>query len=404
MKNNIKIIWKNYSRKLYECIEDEFFQLALERAIDSYRKRFREVIEKYPEIIKLAEEVKKIKEYSIEHNRELVKEAIDMFEENGSIVHLASNAKEANEIITEIIGDGELVVKSKSMVTEEIGLREYLEKLGIKVWETDLGEFIIQLANSKPMHIVTPSIHIPREKVAELFSKLMGEEVDKNDIEGMVAMARRFLRDKYFRADIGITGANVIAAKEGAALIIENEGNAKLTMSIPKKHIIVTGIEKIVPDLNSAIKVALVTLRYASYKITSYINIVFGPSHSYLLNKTFNGLNGPEEVHVVFLDNGRSEMMQDNNFKQATYCLRCGRCIYECTAFRLFAGYFGGRTYMSGIGTVWSAFTEGLEQAIPAAYTCLLDGRCRVSCPLGIDIPSMVLSLRNKITSYLGYH
>ena len=399
MDPELKKIWRNYVRNLEGAVKNHRFQTALKRAIKGYREGMVKIFEKYPEIKQLAKEVRKIKENSIKRNRELLKLAKERFEENGASVYIAKTAEEAREIIYKILDGAKIIVKSKSMVTEEIELRQYLQSKGIEVWETDLGEFIIQLANSKPMHLVTPSLHIPREQVAELFNKLMGKNIDKDDIPAMVRAAREFLRDKYFKADAGISGANVVAAEEGAALIIENEGNAKLSISIPKKHIVVTGIEKIVPNLMDAMKVAMVTWRYAKYDVTSYINIVFGPTGVDLLGGYHRNIYGPRELHVVFVDNGRSSMINNPIFREASYCLRCGACIYECPVFNLFAGYFGGKTYMGGIGTIWSAFTEGIKYAIPAAYTCLLDGRCKVICPLNIDVPRMMLELRKKIVS-----
>ncbi|MGQ4892507.1 MAG: LUD domain-containing protein [Candidatus Njordarchaeia archaeon] len=398
MKREIKKVWKEYIRSARSCTVDSFFQLGLTRAVKSYREEMDEIFKLFPDTPALAEEAKKIKQYSIDHNEELLREAMESFKENGAYVYLAKTAQEAREIVRKIIGDGKIVVKSKSMVTEEIRLTRYLSEHGIEVWETDLGEFIIQLAKSRPMHIVAPAIHVPREKVAELFHKLTGEKVNKNNIEEMTNIARRFLREKYFNADVGISGANVVAAKEGAALIIENEGNAKLSISMPKKHIVVTGIEKIVPNLIDAMKVAITTWRHASSIITSYVNIVMGPSKSIVVGGEYRGLNGPEEVHIVFLDNGRSKMIKSEKFKQAAQCIRCGRCMYECPVFDLLAGNFGGPIYMAGIGTIWTAFTEGIDAAIPAAYTCLLDARCNVVCPININIADMILELRKIIT------
>lgn len=382
---------------MMKSLDDKSFQIGLKRAVTSYQRGIVELLRKYPETIELTRDVRRIKEYSIKNNDKLLKTAMSRLEENGANVYYAANADDARKIIREIVGDSKIIVKSKSMTSEEIDLRDFLINQDMEVWETDLGEFIIQLDKSKPMHIVTPSLHIPREKVAKLFEELMGQKFDPDDIEGMVRGARYFLREKYFTADCGITGANVVAAEDGAILIIENEGNAKLTYIMPKKHIVLVGIEKIVPNLLDAMKVALVTWRYAKYEMAAYVNIIFGPSKSFLFGSKHTGVNGPEELHVVFLDNGRKEMMKSKDFLEATYCLRCGACIYECTVFSQVAGYFGGKTYMSGIGTIWSAFTEGLDQAIPAAYTCLLDARCRERCPISVDVPSMIIRLRRKI-------
>jgi len=396
-----KKIWKTYTKGLYKAVDDDTLQRGLKRTVDSYRKGVKKTLIRYPETRDIAKEVRKIKEESIKRNKELLNLAKEKLEENGFKVILAKTKDEALNKIYKIVDGAKLIIKSKSMVTEEIGLREFLESKGIEVWETDLGELLIQLAKSRPMHIVTPSLHIPREKAAELLGKLIGKEIDKDDIPAMVKVARKFLREKYFKADVGITGANIVAAKDGAIVIIENEGNARLTMGLPPKHIIVTGIEKIVPTLTDAVKTALVTWRNAKYPVTSYLNVVSGPNNKQIFIENFRPVIGPRESYVIFIDNGRSRMMGDPLFREASYCLRCGACIYECTAFNLVAGYFGGRTYMSGIGTIWTAFTEGIDNAAPAAYTCLLDGRCKIVCPINIDIPKMILHLRKRIADQI---
>ena len=231
----------------------------------------------------------------------------------------------------------------------------------------------------------------------ELFSKITGEDLPP-DIPKLVATARELLRDKYFRADIGMSGANVVAADTGTLFLIENEGNIRLATGAPPVHIALVGMEKLVPTLGDAFKVAEVTWRYANYTIPSYVSLVSGPSKTGDIEKVITyGAHGPKDFHVIFMDDGRSELAKDPILRQALYCLRCGGCLYECPVFAVTAGHFGDR-YFTGVGAVWAkTITKNEEKAAAIAYTCLTCGRCKVRCPMSIDVPSMVVELRRKI-------
>lgn len=388
---------KDYRKELREAAGSERIRLALSRAIKSYRENTDKALKKFPHTIKMAEEVRKIKEYSIQHMQELAEKAGRNIEENKGKYYIAGTAGEALDIIDGLVGRGKLVVKAKSMTAEEIGLREHLEHAGNEVYETDLGEFIIQKLNSRPMHILSPAIHVPREDVAALFSQITGEELSP-DIPKLVATARELLREKYFRADVGISGANVVAADTGTLFLIENEGNIRLATGAPPVHIALVGMEKLVPTLEEAFKVSEVTWRYANYTIPSYVSLVSGPSKTGDIEKvTTYGAHGPRELHVIFLDGGRTRLAKDPVLRQALYCLRCGGCLYECPVFGLTAGYFGDK-YFAGIGAVWAAeVSRNMDKASSMAYTCLTCGRCKVRCPMKIDVPEMVLKLRQSI-------
>ena len=388
---------KDYRKELREAAGSERIRLALSRAIKSYRENTDKALKKFPHTIKMAEEVRKIKEYSIQHMQELAEKAGGNIEENKGKYYIAGTPGEALDIIDGLVGRGKLVVKAKSMTAEEIGLREHLEHAGNEVYETDLGEFIIQKLNSRPMHILSPAIHVPREDVAAFFSQITGEELSP-DIPKLVATARELLREKYFRADVGISGANVVAADTGTLFLIENEGNIRLATGAPPVHIALVGMEKLVPTLEEAFKVSEVTWRYANYTIPSYVSLVSGPSKTGDIEKvTTYGAHGPREFHVIFLDGGRTRLAKDPVLRQALYCLRCGGCLYECPVFGLTAGYFGDK-YFAGIGAVWAAeVSRNMEKASSMAYTCLTCGRCKVRCPMKIDVPEMVLKLRQSI-------
>jgi iron-sulfur cluster protein len=388
-----------YKKELMDAAHNEKLRLALTRAIKSFRGNSKSALEKYPHTIGLAEEVRVTKEKSIAEMHDLAKQAVANIEENHGKGYIAKTAQEALDIIAGLVGTKKLIVKGKSMTGEEIGLREHLEEKGNEVFETDLGEFIVQKLNSRPMHILSPSIHVPRESVAELFTKVMGKDYPPDsEITTLVNAAREFLREKFFKADIGISGANAVAADTGTLFIIENEGNIRLSTGAPPVHIALVGMEKLVPTLSEAFKVCEVTWRYANYNVPSYVNMISGPSKTGDIEKTTTyGAHGPKEFHVVFLDGGRTRLAQYSKLKQALYCLRCGGCLYECPVYAVTAGHFGDR-YFTGIGAVWAAIVnEDLKMAADIAYTCLTCGRCREQCPMKIDVPEMVLELRKTL-------
>ncbi|PRR71092.1 LUD domain-containing protein [Neomoorella humiferrea] len=397
MSSSLERLFQKYTEELNKAANDPHIQLALSRGVKSYRENTAAALKRFPHTVKLAEEVRALKEAAIERMDDLVAQARESIEANHGKTYLARTGEEALKIAADIIGTGKIVVKGKSIVGEELEVRDYLIEKGNEVWETDLGEFLLQLQNGRPMHIVSPSIHVPREKVAEVFTKFFGREIPP-DIAAEVGAVREFMREKYFSAHFGISGANVVAADCGAMVIIENEGNARLCTAVPPVHIVMVGIEKIVPTFQDAMKVAEVTWRYANYTVPGYINIISGPSKTGDIEKvTTYGAHGPRELHVIFVDNGRSAMAADPLFKQGLYCLRCGGCMYECPVFQLTAGYFGYR-YLGGIGAIWTAFVAGgLENAAPLIFTCLRCGRCVERCPVSIDVPSMIAELRRRI-------
>jgi iron-sulfur cluster protein len=391
--------FKSYKKEIMGAAHDDRLRLAMTRAIKSFRANVQRALEKFPHTVDLAEEVLDIKKAAVPRMEELARQAIAAIEENNGRGYLAGTADEALEIISGLVGKGKLIVKGKTMTGEEIGLREHLEAGGNEVYETDMGEFIIQKLGSRPMHILSPSIHVPREDVARLLSKVIGEGItEDSDIAEMVAAAREFLRDKFFRADIGISGANVVAAETGTLFIIENEGNIRLATGAPRMHIALVGLEKLVPTMSDAYKVSEVAWRYANYTVPAYVSLISGPSKTGDIEKvTTYGVHGPSQFHVVFLDGGRTRLAGYEHLRQALYCLRCGACLYECPVFAVTAGHFGDK-YFTGIGAVWAAIVNGdLEKAAAIAYTCLTCGRCRQRCPVKIDVPEMIIELRKLL-------
>lgn len=384
-----------YAKDINEASEDERIRTAITRAIASYRKNLAEALARYPHTPALAKEVQEIKKNAHQNWRALMAQAMDSIERNHGHAYFAKDAQAVVDIINEIAGGEKTIVKGKSMLGEEIHLRQRLADCGHEVWETDLGEFILQLMDGRPMHILSPSIHVPREQVAEVFSDFFGREIPP-EISDEVMAVREFLREKYFTADIGISGANAVAADTGQITIIENEGNVRLCTAAPPVHIAVVGIEKIVPSFLDSMKVAEVNWRYGQYTAPAYVNIISGPSKTGDIEKvTTYGAHGPHDFHVIFVDNGRSKMIDDPVCHDAALCLRCGGCMYECPVFSLVAGHFG-KTYMNGIGAIWTAFVDDTKEAAPIVYNCLRCGRCVEQCPMDIDVPTMIYHLRTQ--------
>jgi len=390
-------VFGEYKKEIMDAAHNDRIRLALSRSINRYRPNIDNALKQFPQTVKLAEEVREIKEKAIGNMEKLVEQACQAIEANHGKAYIAKTAEDALNIIGGLVGSGKLVVKAKSMTSEEIGLREHLEEGGNEVYETDLGEFIVQKLGSRPMHILAPAVHVPKEDVAKLFSEITGQELPA-DVEVLVATARKLLREKFFKADIGISGSNVVAAETGSLFLIENEGNIRLATGAPPVHIALIGMEKLVPTLSEAWKVAEVTWRFANYTIPQYVSVVSGPSCTGDIERVITyGAHGPREFHVIFLDGGRVELARHPLLRQVLYCLRCGGCLYECPVFGVTAGHFGDK-YFAGIGAVWAAMITGdKEKAAALAYTCLTCGRCKVRCPMKIDVPEMVVELRRLL-------
>jgi L-lactate dehydrogenase complex protein LldG len=392
-------VFSDYKKEIMEAAHNERIGLALSRAITAYRNNTNNALKQFPNTPKVAQEVREIKSKALDNMEQLAKQAIAAIESNHGKGYIAKTKEDALKIIDGLVGKGKLIVKAKSMTCDEIEVREHLEHAGNEVFETDLGEFIIQKLHSRPMHILSPAIHVPKEDVAELFSKITGEQLPPTDIEKLVAVARKLLREKYIQADIGISGANVVAADTGTLFIIENEGNIRLATGLPPVHIALIGMEKLVPTLGDAFKTIEATWRYANYTVPSYVSMISGPSKTGDIEKiTTYGAHGPKEFHVIFLDDGRTELAKDPILRQVMLCLRCGGCLYECPVFAVTAGHFGDK-YFASNGAAWAAtISHNPEKGAALAYTCLTCGRCKIRCPMQIDGPAMTVEVRRKVT------
>jgi len=327
-------------------------------------------------------------------SRERVEELFDEFTNNacktGAKVYRAKTGDDACAYIAGICKEKGIrsMVKSKSMTSEEIHLNDYLEKEGIKPVETDLGEWILQLAGEHPSHMVMPAIHKTRDQVAELFEKSLGGRVDKQDIDAMVKIARHELRSAYFEAGAGLTGANVAVAETGTIGIVTNEGNARLSSTLPPVHFVLMGYEKLVPDFETALKLIRMLPKSATGQtISTYVTWIKGE------NESFKSDTGAKEVHYVFLDNGRLAFLEHEILAEALKCMRCGSCANICPAYEMVGGHVFGHVYIGAIGLIMTAMFHGDEAAKDILKMCIGCRACSSNCPSGIDLQKIIAEL-----------
>jgi L-lactate dehydrogenase complex protein LldF len=309
----------------------------------------------------------------------------------GGHVHFADDGAEACRIVVEIIRQRQAtkVVKSKSMTSEEIHLNHALEAAGIEAVETDLGEYIIQLAQHRPSHIVAPAIHLSAEQIAEILSKPAGERLPV-EREALAHFARRTLRQKFAAAEIGISGANFAIAETGSIVLVTNEGNGRLTCALPKCHIAIMGIEKVIPRLADLPYFLKVLARAATgQKLSIYTQLITGPRRD-------GELDGPEEFHLVILDNGRTRIL-GGPLRESLFCIRCGACLNACPIYRSVGGHAYGGVYAGPIGAVLTPLYDGLAANHHLPHASSLCGACQAACPVKIQIPEMLVRLREQL-------
>ena len=305
---------------------------------------------------------------------------------NGAEVIWAEDSNEAIQSVQQILKDNQakLLVKSKSMTTEEIDLNEHVEQIGVESLETDLGEYIVQVAGEKPYHIVTPAMHKSKEDIADLFHEKFNTP-EKSTPEYLTSYVRGLLRDKFTKADVGVTGANFIIADKGAIALTENEGNAMMTFSFPKIHIVIAGIEKVVPKLTDlGLMWPLLAAHGTGQQITVYNSIVSGPKRN-------NEEDGPEKMYVILLDNKRSELYQENDQYEALKCIRCGACLNACPIYKNVGGYTYDATYSGPIGSIITPFFKGFGEYNHLSSACSVCGKCTEVCPVKIPLHKMLL-------------
>ena len=385
---------KEFKKASARAVANPQIQAALRRAGGGFDGARLEAIEEItPERWEeLREQAREIKRHTVDNLDYYLELLTDRVTESGGQVHFARDRAEATAIVADLARSRgvKIAVKSKSMVSEEMGLNHALADIGVEAVETDLGEYIIQLADETPFHLVAPAIHKTKEDVSELFAEKINRP-NLVEIEDMAQAARETLREKFLQADMGISGANFLVAETGTLVILTNEGNGRLCTSAPRIHVALTGMEKVVPSLEDlAVFLRLLPRAATGQRITSYVSFVSGP-------KRADDEDGPEEFHLVIVDNGRSRLLKDPELRESLSCIRCGACLNICPVYRKVGGHAYGWVYQGPIGSVISPVMSGLKDAKDLPFASSLCGACREACPVKINIPHMLLNLRTRL-------
>jgi L-lactate dehydrogenase complex protein LldF len=383
-----------FDRKIHNTLADANLQLAIYTATGRLKDKRIETVapDALPDYQELRTQANAVKKHTIENLDYYLEEFEHNVEAHGGKVVYAKDGTEVADFVLALAKDrgARLIVKSKSMTTEELGLNERLEHQGLEAVETDLGEFIVQLAHERPYHIVAPALHLTRYDVADLFTKRLNVPRE-TVIEKQTAIARSVLRQKFLAADIGISGANFLVAGSGAVVLVENEGNIRLTTSAPKIHIAIAGIEKMIPraqDLATFLK--LLGRSGTGQLLTVYTSFLSGPRRA-------GEIDGPDEFYVVLLDNGRTRLLPDRGKRQSLYCIRCGACLNACPVYRKIGGHSFPWAYSGPIGAIITPQFMGVSHEPGLPFASSLCGACAEVCPVKIDIPKVLLELRSDV-------
>jgi L-lactate dehydrogenase complex protein LldF len=333
-----------------------------------------------------------IRSYSLAHLPRLLEQLEENLTANGVQVHWAETPDQANAIALNIAQrvKARHIIKGKSMVSEEIEFNHAMEAAGIEAFESDMGEYIVQLAGEKPSHIIMPAIHKTKAEIAKLFADEVPGVAYTEDVDALIQIGRRVLRRKFADADIGLSGVNFCVAETGSLCLVENEGNGRMCTTVPKVHIAITGIEKVVEKLEHVPPLYSLLSRSATGQaMTTYCNLISGPRKP-------GELDGPEEVHLILLDNGRTQAYADEQLRVTLQCIRCGACMNHCPVYARIGGHAYGTTYPGPIGAIISPHMLGLESTYPLAFASTLCGACAEVCPVKIPIPDILVRLRNE--------
>ncbi|NPA91447.1 MAG: iron-sulfur cluster-binding protein [Chloroflexi bacterium] len=374
-----------------QALADPFLQQALAGATAHFREGRERALAELPDAEALRDHLKAIRRATLARLADHLETFERRAQDAGAVVHWALTPEEATRIVVQIAREHrvQMVVKSKSMTSEEIHLNAALQAAGIQPVETDLGEWIIQLAGESPSHIIAPAVHKTRQQVAELLSRATGQDLSPDDIPALAAAARRFLREKFLLAGMGISGANLAVAETGSIVLVTNEGNGRLVTSAPPVHVAILGIEKIVPTwADAAVWLALLARSATGQPLSVYTSILTGPARP-------EDVDGPKHMHIILLDNRRSTYV-GTSYEEVLQCIRCGACLNVCPVYRKVGGHPYGSPYTGPIGAVISPLLFGLDQypALPHAST--LCTACVDVCPARIDLPRMLIDLRTE--------
>lgn len=370
---------------------DEKLKAAINNAVlRQHTARQLRVLE-LPDSDKLRTLAGRIKQHALDNLDYYLDQLKANVEKNGGHVHFALDAEDARGVILDIAKDHDAkrVIKSKSMVSEEISLAHVMEAAGLDVVETDLGEFIVQISKDRPSHLVAPIVHKDKASIAKLFSEYFGTPYN-DDPNALTAQARVFLRDKFRKADLGLTGGNFLCAETGLVCSVENEGNQRQSCTTPRVLIALVGIEKVVPRMvDLAVMLKLLTRSATGAPITIYTNLYGGP-------RSFGEKDGPQEFHLVLVDNGRTEVL-GSEYRETLRCIRCGACLNACPIYRKIGGHAYGSVYPGPIGALITPLFQGLKKFKDLPQASSLCGACYEACPVKINIPKFLIDMRRDI-------
>jgi L-lactate dehydrogenase complex protein LldF len=387
----MKIRSESFQTLAQEAMEDKRIQQILALvgpAIKAARDQAFKALDDPEGLLARGRDIRERSLANLPHLLEVLEEKV---REAGGVVHWAETPERAREIVADLARRAQVrtVVKGKSMMSEEIALNDHLIGQGLEVWETDMGEFIVQLAGEPPYHLVGPAIHKTVDQIADLFAEKIGGP-KKESPEQLTMVARKYLRDKFIRADMGITGANMAVAETGTIVLFENEGNIRLTVTSPRIVVSIMGIEKVVPTLEDmTVILELLPRSTTGQKAATYVSLLTGPRRG-------DEKDGPEEFHLILLDNGRSRILADPDLREILRCIRCGCCSFVCPVYQTVGGHSYGWVYSGPMGSVLTPQLIAPRLARLLPFACTQCGACQEICPIKIDLPKLHLALRSR--------
>ncbi len=384
-----------FHRRMAQALADPELHAALKRAVDHFTAGRVKAMAALPDADVLRDHARRVRAHTLSRLDEYLSEFTEAVEATGGQVHWARDAAEANHTVLDLAASHgvKMAVKVKSMVSEEIDLNHALEAAGIQVVESDLGEYIIQLAGERPSHIIAPAVHKSKEEVGQLLHEKLGVPLT-HDPKEMAAIARAELRRIFLSADMGISGVNFGVAETGSLCLVTNEGNGRLTTTLPRLHVALMGIERLVPTLDDlSVMLQLLARSATGQKLSVYTNLLTGPRRLATDSRTTGEPDGPEEIHVVLVDNGRSRIL-GGRLAEILYCIRCGACLGACPVYQQIGGHAYGSVYPGPIGSVVTPALYGVQDWAELPHASSLCAACRDVCPVRIDLPKLLLNLR----------
>jgi L-lactate dehydrogenase complex protein LldF len=386
-----------FPHRVAQALADPDLHIALDRAVEHSTTVRIKAMASLPDADALRDHARRVRAHTLSRLDSYLTQFTQAVEAAGGQVHWARDAAEARRIVLDLAGahDVKRVVKSKSMVSEEIGLNHALEAAGIEVVESDLGEYIVQLAGETPSHIITPAIHKTKEQVGELLHQKLGMPLTHDPLEMTVA-ARAELRRIFLSADMGVSGVNFGVAETGTLCLVTNEGNGRMTTTLPRLHVALMGIERLVPTLEDlSLMLQLLGRSATGQKLSVYTSLLTGPRRPSTASKGEGEPDGPDQLHLVLVDNGRSRIL-GSRLAEILYCIRCGACLGACPVYREIGGHAYGGVYTGPIGAVLTPALYGVEHWADLPHASSLCGACREVCPVRIDLPKLLLDLRDE--------